>query len=103
MSALLRPGSEAIEVNGWWFAHRWLFIRRGMQLSILTLFLIGPWFGIWVIKGNITSSLLLDVIPLSDPYLLIQSLFAGHWPETTLVIGAASITLFYFLIGGRAY
>ena len=103
MTALLRPGLEAIESKGWWRAHQWLLLRRATQLSVLGLFLAGPLFGVWIIKGNIASSLTLDVLPLSDPYLLSQSLFAGHWPETSVVIGAAIITGFYFLIGGRVY
>lgn len=103
MSELLRPGSDAIASKGWWRAHQWLLLRRAVQLGVLTLFLLGPWFGIWIIKGNIASSLTLDVLPLSDPYILTQSLFAGHWPETTVVIGAAIISVFYFLVGGRVY
>ena len=70
---------------------------------MLGLFLAGPLFGVWIIKGNIASSLTLDVLPLSDPYLLTQSLFTGHLPETTVVIGAVIITVFYFLVGGRVY
>ena len=99
----LRPGAEAIESKGWWRAHQWLLLRRVVQLGVLGLFLLGPWFGIWIIKGNIASSLTLDVLPLSDPYLFIQSLFAGHWPETTVALGAVIITVFYFLVGGRVY
>lgn len=103
MSTLLQPGHDAIATKGWWHAHQWLLLRRAVQLGVLGLFLLGPWFGVWLIKGNITSSLTLDVLPLSDPYLLIQSLFAGHWPETTIVIGAVIIGVFYFLVGGRVY
>jgi len=103
MTALLRPGADAIELKGWWRAHQWLLLRRLVQLGILALFLSGPWFGVWIIKGNIASSLTLEVLPLSDPYLLTQSLFAGHWPETTIVIGALIIAAFYFLVGGRVY
>jgi len=103
MSELLRPGAEAIESKGWLRAHQWLLFRRAVQLGVLGLFLLGPWLGIWIIKGNIASSLTLDVLPLSDPYLFIQSLFAGHWPEATVALGAVIITVFYFLIGGRVY
>ncbi len=102
-SVLLRPGVDAIAVKGWWSAHQWLLLRRITQVSVLGLFLAGPLFGIWIIKGNIASSLTLEVLPLSDPYLLSQSLFAGHWPETTIVIGALIIAAFYFLVGGRVY
>lgn len=103
MSLLAYPGREAVHSKGWWRAHQWLILRRISQFSILGLFLAGPLFGIWIIKGNIASSLTLETVPLSDPYLLSQSLFAGHWPELTVVIGALIIAAFYFLVGGRVY
>ncbi|MDH5592963.1 MAG: quinol dehydrogenase ferredoxin subunit NapH [Gammaproteobacteria bacterium] len=102
-NTLLRPGADAIAVKGWWSAHQWLILRRITQAGILGLFLAGPLLGVWIIKGNIASSLTLDILPLSDPYLLLQSLFAGHWPETTVVIGAFIVAGFYFLVGGRVY
>ena len=51
-----RPGKEAIRVKGWLAAHRFLLLRRFSQLGILALFLAGPMFGIWIVKGNIASS-----------------------------------------------
>ena len=83
--------------------HKWLILRRITQLSILSLFLLGPWLGIWIVKGNMASSLTLDFLPLSDPYVLLQSLFAGQSLETTALIGAAIVLLFYLIVGGRAY
>ena len=32
---------EAIEAKGWWGAHRWLVLRRLVQLTVLALFLVG--------------------------------------------------------------
>ena len=103
MTAKINPGHDAVIKKGWLAAHKWLLLRRISQLGILSLFLSGPLFGIWIIKGNIASSLTLDVLPLSDPFILIQSLFAGHWPEFTAFIGAGIILGFYFLVGGRVY
>jgi ferredoxin-type protein NapH len=97
------PGAEAIQSKGWLLAHKWLLARRFSQLTILTLFMIGPWLGIWLIKGNLNSSLILDALPLTDPYVLLQSLFAGHTPETTAITGAAIIIVFYLLVSGRVY
>jgi len=42
--------------RNWLVAHRWLLLRRMSQLGILGLFLLGPWAGIWIVKGNLTSS-----------------------------------------------
>ncbi len=93
----------AIAGKGWWLAHKWLLLRRASQLGILSLFLLGPLAGIWLVKGNLASSLTLDVLPLTDPYLLLQSLLAGHLPEATALTGAAIIVVFYLLAGGRSY
>ena len=99
----MRPGAEAVRVKGWFGAHRWLILRRVAQLSVLALFLTGPWFGVWIAKGNLASSLTLDVLPLTDPYLFVQSLAAGFMPGATALIGAAIVAGFYALFGGRLY
>jgi ferredoxin-type protein NapH len=97
------PGAEAVTVKGWWMAYRWLILRRFSQLGIIGLFLIGPLAGVWIVQGNINSSLTLDVVPLTDPYVLLQSLVARHVPQVTAVYGALIIITFYVLVGGRAY
>lgn len=86
-----------------WQRQRWLLLRRASQLLILGLFLLGPWFGIWIAKGNLSASLFFDVLPLNDPLLTVQSLFAGHAPYRTALIGAAIVLAFYLLIGGRVF
>ena len=97
------PGTSAIAANGWLAAHRWLILRRASQLSILALFLCGPWFGFWIIKGNLSSSVLLDTVPMTDPFVLLQSFAAGHWPYSAAWIGLGVILAFYLLVGGRTY
>lgn len=102
-----RPGAEAVAAHGWWRAHRWLLLRRGSQLLVLALFLSGPWLGLWIAKGNLASSLTLGVLPLTDPYVLLQSLLAapwsGHLPAATAWAGAGLVLLAYALLGGRVY
>ncbi len=98
-----RPGSEVIAENGWLAAHRYLILRRMSQLGILALFLLGPLSGIWIVKGNLASSLTLDVLPLTDPLVLLQVFISGHLPETTAVIGALIVLIFYLFVGGRVY
>lgn len=97
------PGAEARAVKGWIASHRWLLLRRVSQAAILGFFLLGPLAGIWIVEGNLSSSDTLDVLPLSDPYLLLQSVIAGHTPERQVLIGAAIVLAFYFVVGGRAY
>lgn len=98
-----RIGAEALAAKGWWLSHRFLLLRRFTQVAILALFLAGPWFGWWVVKGNLASSLTLGVLPLTDPYVFLQSLAAGHKPLATAAIGAGIVLVFYLLAGGRSY
>ena len=96
-------GIAAIKDKGWWKANRWLVLRRFTQLSILALFLVGPYMGYWIVKGNLTSSLTLEVLPLTDPYVLLQSFVAGHEIVSQALIGAVIVIVFYLLVGGRVY
>ncbi|MBI3372221.1 MAG: quinol dehydrogenase ferredoxin subunit NapH [Betaproteobacteria bacterium] len=96
-------GAEAVRARGWLRTHQWLLARRASQFAVLALFLAGPWFGYWLVKGNLNYGLTLGVLPLADPYVLMQSLAAGHRPERNALIGAAIILVAYFLAGGRAY
>ncbi|MCC7412882.1 MAG: quinol dehydrogenase ferredoxin subunit NapH [Gammaproteobacteria bacterium] len=77
--------------------------RRLSQFGILALFLAGPWFGVWLVAGNLSSSRTLGVLELTDPYVFVQSLAAGHLPAAGAVVGAAIVLGFYVLVGGRSY
>lgn len=89
--------------RGWVFAHRYWLARRASQLLVLLIFLVGPWFGIWIARGNFASSEILGVLPLADPFIFLQSIAAGHRPIMLAVIGVLTIVAFYFVVGGRAY
>lgn len=96
-------GADALQAKGWWGAHRWLLLRRATQLGVLASFLIGPWFGWWLVKGNLSYSTTLDTLPLTDPLLLLQVLVTRHTPERNAVIGALIVLAFYALVGGRVF
>ncbi|MFO1220644.1 MAG: quinol dehydrogenase ferredoxin subunit NapH [Burkholderiaceae bacterium] len=98
-----RVGVDALAAKGWWRGWRWLVLRRAVQLAVLALFLVGPWFGLWIVKGNLASSLTLGVLPLTDPYVLLQTLAAGNVPLRAAWIGAAIVLVFYVLVGGRSF
>lgn len=80
-----------------------MLLRRTTQFTILFLFLLGPWFGVWWLKGNLASSLVLDKISLTDPFILLQSLASGHVAGQAAVFGAVIVFMFYLLVGGRVY
>ncbi|MGL4666319.1 MAG: quinol dehydrogenase ferredoxin subunit NapH [Saezia sp.] len=97
-------GKEAKETLGWFYSHRFLLLRRLTQLIVLLMFISGPLYGIWILRGNYSSSRFLDTIPATDPFIFLQSLMTGHWPTaSTVLIGVVIITLVYALFGGRLY
>ncbi len=82
---------------------RFLLARRLTQAGILGLFLLGPWAGVWLVKGNLASSLTLGTLPLTDPFVLAQVLATRHLPQASALLGAAIVVAFYALVGGRAF
>ncbi|KOO15004.1 quinol dehydrogenase [Vibrio xuii] len=94
-------GKEARQKLGWWHAHRFLILRRLCQFGVIGLFLLGPTIGI--LKGNLSSSLLLNTVPLTDPLIFMQIVFTGHMPELSAIIGVAIVVVFYALISPRAF
>lgn len=103
MAANLTPYIEARATKGSWLAHRFGIVRRVAQLAFLGLFLTGPLFGLWITKGTLASSLTLGVLPLTDPFVFVQTLAARHWPEMTAIIGAAIVLAGYLVLGGRSF
>lgn len=98
-----QPGRRKRLAQGWWAANRWLVARRLAQVLILALFLSGPLAGLWIIKGTLAASLTLGILPLNDPMIALQSLLAHHRLSGSVLVGAAVITLFYGLVGGRVF
>ncbi|MGG7568547.1 quinol dehydrogenase ferredoxin subunit NapH [Rhodovulum sp. DZ06] len=99
-----RPvGAEAVELKGFARAHKFLILRRLAQAFFLLLFLLGPWFGIWWVAGTLAGSRTFGVLPLTDPFVTVQGMAAGHWPEGAALIGALIVAGVYALIGGRTY
>lgn len=102
-SAKVADTAPNVPARGFWQRQRWLILRRASQLLILLAFLAGPWFGVWIVKGNLSSSLTLGVLPLTDPLLVLQTLVTGHLPYSSALIGAAIVLAFYLLVGGRMF
>ncbi|EGQ9807782.1 quinol dehydrogenase ferredoxin subunit NapH [Vibrio parahaemolyticus] len=94
-------GKEAVEKLGWWRAHRFLILRRLCQLTIIALFMAGPTLG--VLTGNLSSSMLLNTVPLSDPLIVLQALATGHIPEFNALLGVVIVVVFYAMLAPRAF
>ncbi len=83
---------------------RWIIVRRLVQLGTLAFF---AWAAIAsatdVLRGTLSSSVFLDVVPLTDPLAALQMWLAGHLVGATALVGVGVVVAFYALIGGRAF
>ena len=86
-----------------WNNYRYLILRRVTQIGILVLYFGANAWGWNILMGNLSSSLIFNIIPMSDPYAALQMLAAGAVIAVDLLIGVAIVTLFYLLVGGRAF
>ncbi|QHB16719.1 quinol dehydrogenase ferredoxin subunit NapH [Mannheimia pernigra] len=96
-------GLEARQKLGWWHTNRFLLLRRLSQFSIILMFLSGPLWNIWILKGNYSGSVLLDTIPMADPLMVAEVLATGYRPEWTVLIGAFIIVVFYGVVGSKLF
>ena len=86
-----------------WNNYRYLILRRFTQIGLLLLYFGANAWGWTILMGNLSSSLFLEIVPLSDPYAALQMLAAGAVLATDLLIGVGILSVFYLLIGGRAF
>jgi len=82
---------------------RWLVARRSVQLLVLGTFVLGPWTGLWLVRGTLASSVWFGVLPLTDPFVALQALLARHTLATAALVGAGLVTAAYVLAGGRFF
>lgn len=104
MHRLLNPPGISSKFIVW----RYLILRRITQLSLLLLFFGTAHWG-WtladapVLTGNLSSSEFLGLLPMADPFAVLQILITRAMPETEVLVGAAIILVLYSLIAGRAF
>ena len=87
---------------------RFELARRAVQFSVLLMFygtLHWGWkvAGAPLLAGNLSASTLLGVVPLADPFGVLQILVSRHWLATEVLIGAAVTLGLYLLAGGRVF
>ena len=83
--------------------NKYLIIRRISQLTILFLYFTANAYGWKIVVGTLSFSKLFNVIPLADPYAVLQMIFAGALISSDLILGVLIVLFIYGLIGGRAY
>ena len=83
--------------------YRYLIFRRLIQFSVLILFAGGNYFGWTILKGNLSSGLILDELNLSDPFAVLQILATGFWVGVDVLISALIVLAIYTLLSGRMF
>jgi ferredoxin-type protein NapH len=90
-------------INSIYKKYRFLIARRITQISVMVLYVIANIYGINILTGNLSSSLLLNTVPLSDPYAVLQMAVAGAIISVDILLGAFIISIFYMIVGGRVF
>ena len=98
------PESFAGKLRVW----RYLLLRRVVQIGVLLLFLGTVRWG-WevagkpLLSGNLSASELLGIIPMADPFAVLQIILTRHLPQAEVLTGAGIILLIYLILGGRSW
>lgn len=93
---------------GWPGGRRYLAARRAVQLGVLLAF-YGTAHWAWsvagrpLLAGNLSASSMLDILPLADPFAVLQILFSGHLPMLEVLLGALLVLVLYTVVGGRSF
>ncbi len=83
--------------------NRFLILRTLTQGLILACYFAANAYGVSLLSGTLSFSVLLERIPLADPFAVLQMLAAGAVLGAEVLLGALIIFSFYFIIGGRAF
>ncbi|HHJ11781.1 MAG TPA: 4Fe-4S binding protein, partial [Chromatiales bacterium] len=87
---------------------RYIIYRRIVQITILVLF-FGTFHWGWtllgapLLSGNLSASEVAGLVPLADPFAVLQILLTEHWLNTRVLLGAIIVLGFYTLVGGRTW
>ena len=84
-------------------ANRYRILRRVLQISVLSLFVAGNAVGWKVLQGDLSSSLLFGIVPLADPFALIQIFATGTMVAAQALLGGGIVLLFFAAVAGRAF
>lgn len=85
------------------YKHRFLILRRISQFVIIGLFAAANYLGWTVFKGNLSSGLIFEKVPMSDPFAALQMAFAGFIAASDVLIGALITLVIYGLFAGRMF
>jgi ferredoxin-type protein NapH len=98
------PGTVGGKLRVW----RFLLARRSVQAGTLLLFFGSAHWG-WsllgqpILSGNLSSSEILGLVPMADPFAVLQIAVTGNLPIQEVLIGAGIVLLLYGVLGGRTW
>ena len=90
------------------FRLRYTIARRLVQFTLIALF-IGTFrlgwnlLGVPLLEGDLSSSRILSLVPLSDPFAALERVLAQYWLSPETLLGAFIILAFYALVSGRTF
>jgi len=90
-------------MNNYLYRHRFLIARRFTQILIIFLYFGANAYGWNVVSGNLSSSVIFGIIPLSEPYAVLQMFVGGAVISADILIGALVVLFAYGVIGGRFF
>jgi len=87
---------------------RFAIARRAVQFGVLLAFfgtLHWGWtvLGAPLLAGNLSAAKLAGILPLADPFAVLQMLLGRHALATEVLLGAALTLGAYALLGGRVF
>lgn len=94
--------------GAWLHRHRFTLARRTVQAAVLLAFFATAHWGAAVLgqpllAGNLSAAKFMGVVPLADPFAVLQMLAARHAPATEVLMGAVLVLLAYALVGARTF
>ena len=80
----------------------WRFYRWFSIIVLNVIFFLSFFIDFQFLEGTLTGSRLLG-FHLIDPFASLEILVAQHHIHTNIIIGIATIIVFYFFVGGKAF
>lgn len=85
------------------YKNRFLLARRCVQVTLMFLYVMGNYYGWLLIQGNLSTSLILGQIPMSDPFAVLQIFVSGGIVAFNSVLGAILVSTVYGMFLGRVF
>jgi len=83
--------------------YRFMVMRRISQISLMALFVAGNVLGWRILRGNLSTSRLFDLLPLADPLAILQVFAARQIVSLQALFGALVIVIFFAFVVGRTF